>query len=379
MRAGYPTVPPTVSVVMAAYNAAPTIAAAIRSLLGQSFRDFELLIVDDGSTDGTALEIRRFADRRIRLLRNEANLGISRSANRGIAAARAPLIARADADDIALPTRLARQVRFLDRHPNILALGTAMRRIDRDGRPGRVIVLPKTDAALRLLTLWGAPIHNPTAMIRRRAFTEFGLSYRADLAVGEDYDFWARLLAHGPIANLASVECWYRTWDSISSGGDERRLQAHLAIADAHAAQLFGATSPLRADLGWLVERWLRRHPVDAATAIRMANVLRAAIDAYADRHPQATRAQLLRCAGEPLLYAALKDNPHRKAAAGALATASPSLFLQGGLGHLARQLHHELLPRADRRGPALARANDAGPIELRSNPATGQPHRAGR
>ena len=354
---------PTVSVVMTAYNAEATIAAAIRSILGQSLREFELVIVDDGSTDGTASEVRAFADPRIRLLRNEANLGISRSANRGVAAAAAPLIARMDADDIALPTRLARQVRFLEQHPDILALGTAMRRIDRDGRPGRVVVLPKTDGELRLLTLWGAPIHNPTAMIRRCAFTELGLRYRSDLAVGEDYDFWARLLTHGPIANLGSVECYYRTWDSsISSRGEERHRLAHLAIADGHAARLFGPASPLRGELSWLVGHWLRREPPDAAAATRMAWVLAGAIDAYAASHPQAGRARLLRCAGEPLLYAALKGNPHRAAAARALAARAPALFLAGGLGHLAR-LRHELLPSAERRGPASRQAGRASAI----------------
>lgn len=363
MHAGHGS--PPVSVVMTAYNAESTITAAIRSLLKQSHRDFELIVVDDGSTDGTAREVRRFIDPRIRLLRNEGNLGISRSANRGIAAARAPLIARADADDIALPTRLTRQIRFLDRHPHVLALGTAMRRIDREGRPGRVVVLPKTDGELRLLTLWGAPIHNPTAMIRRRAFTEFGLEYRTDLAVGEDYDFWVRLLARGPIANLGSVECWYRTWDSsISSGSEERHLQAHLAIADGHAVRLFGSASPLRAELAWLVERWLRRGPVNAPMAARMARVLRGAIDAYVDRHRQAPRAALNRCAGEALLYALLKGNPHRRQAVRTLATASPALLVQGGLGHLARQFGHELLPSADRRGPArIAAAAPAGMV----------------
>src|SRR5690348_13931882 len=100
---------PAVSVVMTAYNAEHTIAAAITSIQRQRFSDFELIIVDDGSTDGTVAAVNRVADRRVRLLRNESNLGISRSANRGIAAARGEFIARMDADDVCLPTRFDRQ------------------------------------------------------------------------------------------------------------------------------------------------------------------------------------------------------------------------------------------------------------------------------
>lgn len=340
---------PTVSVVMTAYNAEFTIARAVLSILRQSLSDLELLIVDDGSDDTTVARIRAVADERVQVLTNERNLGISRSANRGVAAARGRYIARMDADDVALPRRLERQVRFLDHHPKVLALGTAMRRMDRYGTLGRVIVVPQHDAELRLLTLWGAPILNPTAMLRREVFHELGLEYHTGCDGAEDYELWARLLAHGEVANLPSVECLYRTWDeSISNRKAERIGTFHLAIADAYARSLFGEDSALLEDSAWLVRLLLERPPLDVATTLRMGQTLVRLVDGYLARHPDAdrrTRFQLLRCAGEQAIYVALKGAKPRAALAAvqALIQVSPMLFAGGLLAQLRRQGRYEL------------------------------------
>ena len=340
---------PTVSVVMTAYNAEFTIARAVLSILRQSLNDLELVIVDDGSDDTTVARIRAVADDRVRVLSNERNLGISRSANRGIAAARGRYIARMDADDVALPRRLEKQVRFLDHHPGVLALGTAMRRMDRYGTLGRVVVVPQHDAELRLLTLWGAPILNPTAMIRRSVFDELGLAYQADCDGAEDYDLWARLLEHGDVANLPSVECLYRTWDeSISNRKAERIAGFHLSIAAAYARSLFGEGSALLEDAAWLVRLLLERPPLDVATTFRMGQTLVRLVDGYLGCYPGAgrkTRFQLLRCAGEQAIYAALKGAKPRAALAAlqALIEVSPMLFAGGLLAQLRRQGRYEL------------------------------------
>src|SRR5258705_775698 len=110
---------PQVSVLLPVWNGERHLAAAIESVLGQSFTDFELLIVDDGSTDGSAALIRRYGDERIRLFENEKNLGVTRSLNLGLAQARGRYVARMDADDLSAPERLARQVAFLDSHPEV--------------------------------------------------------------------------------------------------------------------------------------------------------------------------------------------------------------------------------------------------------------------
>jgi glycosyltransferase involved in cell wall biosynthesis len=345
--------PPTVSVVMAAYNAEYTIARAILSIQRQTYTNLELIIVDDGSADGTAARVRAVADDRVRLITNEANLGISRSANRGVEAARGHYIARMDADDVAMSRRLERQVRFLEGHPKVLALGGAMRRMDRHGEIGRVVVVPERDAELRLLTLWGAPIQNPTAMIRRNVFDEFGLRYRTECDGAEDYDLWARLLAHGEVANLPTVECLYRTWDeSISNRKAERIATHHLTIADAYAKRLFGEESPLLEDATWLVRLLVERPTLDAACAWRLGRTLVRLVDGFLERTGTGRDARLglLRCAGEQALYLALKGTTPRRAVATARALfdASPLLFAGGVWAQLCRQGRYEwprLLP----------------------------------
>src|SRR5512146_2439112 len=108
---------PIVSVVMPVYNSAPYLREAVDSILAQTFTDFEFIIVDDGSSDETPQILDGYGDARIRRLRNERNMGVVPTLNCGLAAARGRYVARHDADDISLPTRLEQQVRFLDTHP----------------------------------------------------------------------------------------------------------------------------------------------------------------------------------------------------------------------------------------------------------------------
>src|ERR1043166_4865427 len=108
---------PAVTVLMSVYNDEKYVREAIDSILAQSFRDFELLVIDDGSTDRTPAILASYDDRRLRVLRNNENIGLTRSLNAGIGAARGPLIARQDADDISYPQRLARQGGVMKRHP----------------------------------------------------------------------------------------------------------------------------------------------------------------------------------------------------------------------------------------------------------------------
>src|SRR5262245_21907442 len=116
---------PRVTVLIPVYNRVQYVAVAIESILAQHFTNFELLLIDDGSTDGSLEVLRSYtADPRVRLLRNESNLGIPRTRNKGVALARGEYVAMLDSDDYAYPTRLGRQVDFLDRHPDYALVGT---------------------------------------------------------------------------------------------------------------------------------------------------------------------------------------------------------------------------------------------------------------
>jgi glycosyltransferase involved in cell wall biosynthesis len=219
-----------VSVVMTVYNGESHLVAAIDSILAQTFRDFELIVVDDGSTDGTAriLAAVRQADQRVRILENARNLGLVASLNRGLAEARGALIARMDADDVSRPHRLARQVEFLRRHPEVDVLGSRLRVLGtwRVWKPP----LSHDDIVARLL--FESPLYHPTVMLRRhRDDGQGGLGerivYDERRTHAEDYDLWVRLgLDHGArFANLPEVLLDYR----IHRASVSRQFQAAQA------------------------------------------------------------------------------------------------------------------------------------------------------
>ena len=131
---------PRISVIMSVYNSARFLAEAIQSILGQTYNDFEFIIVDDGSSDQSLEIIRSYAkmDNRIRVLENEKKYGLAASLNRCIFIAKGDYIARMDADDICVPDRLEKQIAFLEQHPNIGIIGGSVQEIDGQGQKGRI-------------------------------------------------------------------------------------------------------------------------------------------------------------------------------------------------------------------------------------------------
>lgn len=203
---------PRVSVIMPAYNAAAYAGAAIESVLAQSFPDFEFIIVDDGSTDATPGILDRCSaqDSRIRLIRNESNLGLIRSLNAGLEEAAGDLIARIDADDLCRPERLERQVSFLDAHPDHVLVGASYQAIDEDGRVLWSKVTGLDDAQARWVARFRTPLGHSGALFRRVA--PDGLDWRYDerFEAIEDYDLWQRMMETGRAAVLPEVLFAYR-------------------------------------------------------------------------------------------------------------------------------------------------------------------------
>ena len=191
---------PAVSVLMAVRDGAPWVADAIRSVLGQTLGDLELIVVDDGSTDGTGELLAGVADARLRVERRAPG-GLTRALNHGLAVARAPLIARLDADDVAARERLERQVAFLAAHPDVGVLGSAAREVNGDGREVRVVRPPADDAALRRALIRRNPMVHSTATMRRALLERVG-GYDPSFAVAQDYDLWIRLAGVTRLANL---------------------------------------------------------------------------------------------------------------------------------------------------------------------------------
>ena len=191
---------PAVSVLMSVRNGAPWVRNAVLSVLGQSAGDLELIVVDDGSTDDTGAVLASFADPRLRVERR-APEGLTRALNRALALARAPLVARLDADDVALPERLACQRAFLDGRPDVGLLGTGAREVDAAGRLVRVVSPPAGDEALRRALIRCNPFVHSSVMMSREAVERAG-GYDPALAVAQDYDLWMRMSRITRMANL---------------------------------------------------------------------------------------------------------------------------------------------------------------------------------
>jgi glycosyltransferase involved in cell wall biosynthesis len=221
-----------VSVLMPVYNAADYLAEAVQSILAQTFADFEFVIVDDGSTDRSGRMLADFAakDSRIKVI-TRPNTGIVGALNDAIGASSGELIARMDADDVALPDRLAKQVAYMENHPQCVALGGRVIGIDPYGcvlfHSEHKMEHERIDA--ELLNGVGWAIVHPTAMLRRDAVHRVG-AYRREFQWVEDLDLFLRLAEIGKLANLPDELLRYRQ-HTASVNRTRAAQQAELADA----------------------------------------------------------------------------------------------------------------------------------------------------
>jgi glycosyltransferase involved in cell wall biosynthesis len=197
---------------MPVYNAERFVSDAIESILGQTMKDFEFLILDDGSTDGSLCIMRRYADEdaRVRVI-SRPNTGIVGALNEMIGEARGELIARMDADDVARADRFELQVRFLEENPDCVLVGSRVLVIDSDGDPLAVLPTPLSHEEIEngLLNFRGQLVHHPATMIRRQSLLKIG-GYRPECREAEDLDLFLRLAEIGRIVNLVEPLLNYR-------------------------------------------------------------------------------------------------------------------------------------------------------------------------
>jgi glycosyltransferase involved in cell wall biosynthesis len=200
---------PKVSIVLPVYNCQDYVSFAIQSMLGQTFTDFELIILNDGSTDNSLEVINQFSnDSRLRVISRE-NRGLVATLNEGLSLATGQYIARMDADDISIDNRLELQLAFMESHPTIAVLGTGTELINQDGVFIRNICHPSGEK-LEVDMVLGNFIAHPTVMMRKSVIDEIG-GYRKPFEQAEDYDLWLRVLSQGyRIDNLPDVLLKYR-------------------------------------------------------------------------------------------------------------------------------------------------------------------------
>ena len=207
---------PVLSIIMPLYNSERFIGQAIQSILTQSFKDFELIIIDDASSDGSLDIVKEFKDSRIRILRNEKNQGISFTRNKGLNVASGRFIAPFDSDDVAMPDKFEKQVRFLESHPGYGMIGSWARLIDQNGNflKKRWKLQAKPEAIAAILLFRNYFCHS--SIVMRCEAIPFG-GYDERLQLDEDYKMWIEIARKWKVWNLQEYLLHYRVHsDSIT-------------------------------------------------------------------------------------------------------------------------------------------------------------------
>ncbi|HXH19354.1 MAG TPA: glycosyltransferase [Chitinophagales bacterium] len=210
---------PLVTVLLPVYNAEAHVAEAIQSILSQTFRDFELLIINDGSTDRSLEIIRSFNDARIRAESNESNMKLIATLNKGIDLARGKYIARMDADDVSLPERLQKQVDFMETHSEVGVCGTWFQLF---GNSGEIVKYPEKDENIRIMMLYQTPFCHPSIIFRKDVFDKYGIRFLPEFIHAEDYEAWVRLAGLTHFANIPEVLLKYRIHEQSVSAAHQK-------------------------------------------------------------------------------------------------------------------------------------------------------------
>ena len=261
---------PLVSVLVAVHDGEPYVRVALESVLRQTVEDLELIVVDDASSDATPATLAAIADTRLRVVRNEQQLGLAGSLNRGLDEARGRYVARMDADDAAFPSWLERCLGLLDSRPALGLVGAGVLDVDEAGRPGAVHLQEGGRLAARWRALFSAPVFHNTVVLERDVLEEHALRYDTSYGESEDYELWSRVL------EVAECDCVEEPLviHRVHAGQASRRrgeLQRSLAgeISRREIAKLaaLGAREALLARTVWLGGAVAARDASEAAAA----------------------------------------------------------------------------------------------------------------
>lgn len=233
---------------MPVFNGESSMRAAIDSVLAQTYPHFELVVVDDGSTDATAELLCLVRDERLRVIRHTSNEGLVASLNDGLAACRGELVARLDADDVCRPERIARQVALFAEQPRLALAATGYQRVAPGGVSLRVATAPRSSAQLAGLQLSGNRLCHSTVMFRKSEVEAVG-GYRQEWFPVEDFDLWLRLCPLNPYASVETVEVLYlENPEGISAARAAVQSALHRRRCGEAIAALAAASAPPRVE-----------------------------------------------------------------------------------------------------------------------------------
>jgi glycosyltransferase involved in cell wall biosynthesis len=217
---------PKITVILPVYNCELYVQTAVQSILNQTFIDFELLIIDDASTDATVSILKKMDDSRIQLIEKPVNSGYTNSLNYGLKLAKGEYIARMDGDDISYPERFAKQIAYLETHPEVVVCGTTYKIVDNDKR----ITLPIHTEAIKIELLWGNCISHPSVMMRKSVLDQYVIQYDSTKEPAEDYHLWIELLHYGELYNLPNLLLEYRVYgNQVSRKRAEEQKKSDIA------------------------------------------------------------------------------------------------------------------------------------------------------
>jgi glycosyltransferase involved in cell wall biosynthesis len=344
-----------VSVVLAARDAETTVGEAVGSVLRQTVEDLELVVVDDGSVDGTGNVLAAVADQRLRVLRNEKPLGLAGALNAGLDVARGRHVARMDADDVALPRWLECVVGRIGSPPAAAVVGAGTIDLHADGALGTVHRMPVGARAIRWAALFSSPFFHPTVVVDRAVLERHELRYDTSFAESEDYDLWARMLEVADGDNVPTALVLYRRHaGQASTRRAELQLECRRRVALRQIEQIVPNLAGHRAELAWRAGGGLA---LPAGTARQAADTLRELVEAFEARYGgrEARRAAAW----------ALARSPSAKAEGGALARAAVALDPTLPVGAV-RRVARRRSARADRAAAGRVRRRaGTGPVRL--------------
>ena len=250
---------PRVTVLMPVYNGEKYMREAIDSILGQTYHDYEFVIINDGSTDGSVKIIQSYRDKRIRFIDNEKNIGISSTLNKGIELATGEYIVRMDSDDISLPTRIEKQVKFMDNYPEVGVCGTWIKYIGVPWRPWRSAIYKYTAKPrdIKARSLFNSGFAHPSVIMRRSLLEKFQLKYDPQHLDAEDYGLWQKCSFCFPLANIPEVLLVYRVHFESMTNSDKN--------IEFETVQRVNRLSIQNLDIGFSPEELLiyRNYPID--------------------------------------------------------------------------------------------------------------------
>ena len=269
---------PVISILMAVHNGEQFLAETLASVAAQTFADFEFLIVDDASSDGSAAILASAAkdDERIRVITNETNLGLTKSLNRGLGEAKGEFIARIDADDVCLPQRLEVQLEYMREFPYFVGITSGYEMIDGEGRTLSRVDEALDSAQIEWLLGWNPPAPHPTYFFKRCPVGDEPIFYDEQYRTAQDFALWSRLAQLGPTARLPDVLIKYRRHEgAITHAKRHEQAQNCAEIGRANLAAHFPADVVAKLEpLNALFSYNAKADPATIASAVEGANAM---------------------------------------------------------------------------------------------------------